>query len=55
MTWTLAPLFGIHPPMTWFLLAGVLAVILVSVVVLVLMDKRTPSKPVSRRRRRSRA
>jgi cytochrome c biogenesis protein CcdA len=51
MTWTLAPLFGVHPPLTWVLLAGVLAVIVVSVVVLVLVDKRTPSKPVPRRRR----
>jgi thiol:disulfide interchange protein len=51
MTWTLAPLFGIHLPWTWILMAGVLAVILVSVVVLVLVDKRKSSKPVPRRRR----
>jgi len=50
MTWTLAPLFGAHPPLTWILLAGVLVVILVSVLLLVLMDKRTPGKPVPRRR-----
>ncbi|MGD9049478.1 MAG: cytochrome c biogenesis protein [Anaerolineae bacterium] len=53
MTWAVAPLFGIHPPATWVLMAGVLAIILASVIVLVLIDKRTPSKPV--RRRRSRA
>jgi cytochrome c biogenesis protein CcdA len=53
MTWALAPLFGIHPPATWVLMAGVLTIILVSVIVLVLIDRRTSSKPV--RRRRSRA
>jgi cytochrome b561 len=53
MTWAMAPLFGIHLPAAWVLMAGVLAIILVCVVVLVFMDKRTSSKPV--RRRRSRA
>jgi cytochrome c biogenesis protein CcdA/glutaredoxin len=51
MTWTLAPLFGIHLPWTWVLVAGVLAVILMSVVVLVLADKRKSRRPVPRRRR----
>jgi cytochrome c biogenesis protein CcdA/glutaredoxin len=56
MTWTLAPLFGIHSPLTWVLVGGVVAVIVVAVAVLYVVDKRRPSKPVARhRRRRSRA
>jgi cytochrome c biogenesis protein CcdA/glutaredoxin len=51
MTWTLAPLFGVHSPWNWVLMAGVLAIILAGVVVLYLIDRRTPRKPVPRRRR----
>jgi cytochrome c biogenesis protein CcdA/glutaredoxin len=56
MTWALAPLFGIHGPLTWVLVGGVVLVIVVAVVVLYFIDKRRPGKPVARRqRRRSRA
>ena len=51
MTWTLAPLFGIHSPWNWILMAGVLAIILAGVVVLTVIDRRTPRKPVPRQRR----
>jgi cytochrome c biogenesis protein CcdA len=54
MTWTVAPLFGIHSPWNWILLVGVLVVIGIAVLVLFRVDKRLPEKPV-RRRRRSRA
>jgi cytochrome c biogenesis protein CcdA/glutaredoxin len=52
MTWTLAPLFGIHSPWNWVLMGAVLVVILIAVVVWHYVDERKPSKPVARRRRR---
>ncbi len=55
MTWTVAPLFGIHSPWNWILLGGVVVVIGVAVLVLFRVDKRPPQKPAPRRRRRSRA
>jgi cytochrome c biogenesis protein CcdA/glutaredoxin len=56
MTWTLAPLFGIHSPWNWVLMAGVLVVIAVSVVVLYIRDRRAPKGKKTRpRQRRSRA
>jgi len=51
MTWALAPLFGVHSPWNWVLMGGVLVAILLSVIVLQIIDKRRPSKPVPRRRR----
>jgi cytochrome c biogenesis protein CcdA len=51
MTWTMAPLFGIHSSWNWMLLVGVLAVIALGVVVLYWVDKRKPPKVRSRRRR----
>ncbi|HSR30140.1 MAG TPA: hypothetical protein VLY63_06200, partial [Anaerolineae bacterium] len=51
MTWTLAPLFGIHSPWNWVLMGGILVIIVVGVAALYFLDKRTPSKPVPRRRR----
>jgi cytochrome c biogenesis protein CcdA len=53
MTWTVAPLFGIHSPWNWILLAGVVVVIGIAVLVLFRTDKRPPQKAA--RRRRSRA
>jgi predicted tellurium resistance membrane protein TerC len=56
MTWTLAPLFGIHSPWNWVVMAGVLVVITVGVLVLYIRDMRTPKGKKARpRRRRSRA
>jgi thiol:disulfide interchange protein len=55
MTWTVAPLFGIHSPWNWIVLGVVVAVIGVAVLVLFQVDKRTPPEPARRRRRRSRA
>jgi hypothetical protein len=55
MTWTVAPLFGIHSPWNWIVLTVVVAVIGVAVLVLFQVDKRAPSEPARRRRRRSRA
>jgi cytochrome c biogenesis protein CcdA len=56
MTWTLAPLFGIHTPWNWVVMAGVLAVITVGVLVLYVRDMRKPKGKRARpRRRRSRA
>ncbi|MEJ2733906.1 MAG: cytochrome c biogenesis CcdA family protein [Anaerolineae bacterium] len=52
MTWTLAPLFAIHSPWNWVLIGAVLVTIVVGVVVWHYVDKRTPRKPVPRRRRR---
>ncbi len=56
MTWTLAPLFGLHSPWNWVVMAGVLVVITVGVLVLYIRDLRTPKgKRAKPRRRRSRA
>ncbi len=56
MSWTVAPLFGIHTPWNWVLLGGVLVLIVTGVVLSLLLDRRAPSKPVPhRRRRKSRA
>jgi hypothetical protein len=54
MTWTVAPLFSIHVPWTWLVMAGVVAVIALAAAVLVASDKRAP-KEQKPRRRRSRA
>jgi cytochrome c biogenesis protein CcdA/glutaredoxin len=51
MTWTLAPLFGIHSPWHWVLMGAMLVIILTAVVVWHYVDERTPSKPVPHRRR----
>ncbi len=51
MTWTLAPLFGVHSPWTWVLVGGVLVIIAVGTVVLYVVDKRATPKAVPRRRR----
>jgi cytochrome c biogenesis protein CcdA/glutaredoxin len=51
MTWALAPLFGVHSPWNWVLMGGVLVIIVAGVVGLYLIDRRTPRKPVPRRRR----
>lgn len=44
MTWTLAPLFGIHTPWTWLLLAVVLMVVAVAAALLHLLEKPAPKK-----------
>ncbi len=54
MTWTVAPLFGIHPPWTWVLMGAVLAVIVAAIAVLLATEKPAP-KGDAPRRRRSRA
>jgi cytochrome b561 len=53
MSWTVAPLFGIHSSWVWMLMVGVLAVIALGVVVLTLLDRRKPAKTRTRRRRRA--
>jgi cytochrome c biogenesis protein CcdA len=56
MTWTLAPLFGIHSPWNWVVMAGVLVVIGAGVSVLHVRDMRKPKGKKARPRRgRSRA
>ncbi len=52
MSWTVAPLFGIHSSWSWMLMVGVLAVIALGVVVLYWVDKRRPPKKAPTRRRR---
>ncbi len=52
MTWTVAPLFGIHSPWNWVLMGATLVVILIAVLVWHYVDERAPRKPVTRRRRR---
>jgi cytochrome c biogenesis protein CcdA len=52
MTWTVAPLFGIHSPWNWVLMGAMLVIILIAVLVWHYVDQRTPSKSVTRRRRR---
>jgi glutaredoxin len=54
MTWTLAPLFAIHNPWNWVLMAVVLTAIVLGVVLLRLVKQQTP-KQAGARRRRSRA
>jgi cytochrome c biogenesis protein CcdA/glutaredoxin len=51
MTWTVAPLFGVHPPWNWVLMGAVLLVIVLVVVVLVLTEKPAPKRRAPRRRR----
>lgn len=51
MTWALAPLFGLHPPWTWILMAAVLVIILVAVLVFRRLDKRAAARSAPRRRR----
>ena len=51
MSWTVAPLFGIHTPWNWVLMAIVLVIILAGALVLYLVDKKRPPKKTSRRRR----
>ena len=51
MAWTVAPLFGIHPPWTWALMAAVLAVIVAAIAVLLATEKPAPKGGTSRRRR----
>jgi cytochrome c biogenesis protein CcdA len=53
MSWTVAPLFGIHSSWIWMLMVGVLVVIALGVVVLALLDRRRPAKTRTRRRRRA--
>jgi cytochrome c biogenesis protein CcdA len=55
MTWALAPLFGVHPPATWMLMAGVVLVIALAVLVWLVADRRTPEQSTPRRRRRRRS
>ncbi len=52
MSWTVAPLFGIHSPWNWVLMGGVLAVIATGAAVLYQVDKKAKRKKPSRRRRR---
>ncbi len=56
MTWTLAPLFGIHTPWTWLLLAVVLMVVVAAAALLLAFGKPAPKKPgkkqMAQRRRR---
>ena len=52
MSWTVAPLFGIHSSWVWMLMVGVLAVIALGVLVLYWVDKRRPPKKAPTRRRR---
>jgi cytochrome c biogenesis protein CcdA/glutaredoxin len=54
MTWTLAPLFGIHDPWNWVLMGVVLASIVLGVALLQLVKQKAP-KRMDARRRRSRA
>jgi cytochrome c biogenesis protein CcdA len=54
MTWTVAPLFGVHVPWTWVVMGGVVAVIVLAVAVLLATEKPAP-KGRTPRRRRSRA
>jgi cytochrome c biogenesis protein CcdA len=54
MTWAVAPLFSVHPPGTWVLMAGVLLVVALAVVVWLVADKRAPDESTPRRRRRRR-
>ena len=51
MSWTVAPLFGIHSPWNWVLMAVVLVIILAGAAALYLIDKNKPAKTTSRRRR----
>jgi cytochrome c biogenesis protein CcdA len=51
MTWTVAPLFGIHMPWTWLLMASVVAVIVLAVAVLLVTKKPAPKQGTPRRRR----
>ncbi|NIV35215.1 MAG: hypothetical protein GWN58_38900, partial [Anaerolineae bacterium] len=51
MTWTVAPLFGIHSPWNWVLVGAVLVIIAIAAAVLYLVDKKRPPKVTSRRRR----
>jgi cytochrome c biogenesis protein CcdA len=53
MTWTVAPLFGIHSPWNWVLMAVVLLIIVIGAAVLYLVDKNKPPEATSRRRRRA--
>ena len=53
MSWTVAPLFGIHSPWNWVLMGVVLVIILVGALVFHLVDKNRPRKATSRRRRRA--
>jgi len=53
MTWAVAPLFGIHSPWNWVLMGGVLIIIVIGAAVLYRIDKKTPRKAASRRRRRA--
>jgi cytochrome c biogenesis protein CcdA/glutaredoxin len=54
MTWTLAPLFGIHSPWNWVVMAGVLVVIMVGVSLMYVRDMRKPKGKKARARRRRR-
>lgn len=53
MTWAVAPLFGIYSPWNWVLMGGVLVIIVIGAAVLYRIDKKTPRKAASRRRRRA--
>jgi len=53
MTWAVAPLFGIHSPWNLVLMGGVLIIIVIGAAVLYRIDKKTPRKAASRRRRRA--
>jgi cytochrome c biogenesis protein CcdA len=51
MTWTVAPLFGVHIPWTWLLMGGVVAAIVLAVALLVVTEKPSPQGKTARRRR----
>ena len=52
MSWTVAPLFGIHSPWNWVLMGGVVILIGIVVVVFYQVDKQRPRKTAPSRRRR---
>ncbi len=48
MTWTLAPLFGVHTPWTWLLLAVVLIGVAIAAASFHLLEKPVPKKPTKK-------
>ena len=51
MSWTVAPLFGLHSPWNWALMGAVLVIIVAGAAALYLIDRKKPAKKTSRRRR----